>query len=117
FSGGYDKPIRLEKIIRGLMTGTLLILVGYALLPETYRFSRALILLGAIWAAIEMLTMRVLLNLFRIKEFSLDRDVRKRLLIVGEEDEANRVLSLLKMSETSHNYIGFLPPTPTNDGL
>jgi GT2 family glycosyltransferase len=111
FSGGYDKPIQLEKIIRGLVTGTLLILVGYALLPETYRFSRALILLGAIWAAIGMLSVRVLLNLFRIKEFSLDRDVRKRLLIVGEEDEASRVLSLLKMSETMHNYIGFVTPT------
>ncbi len=111
FSGGYDKPIRLEKIIRGLVTGTLLILVGYALLPETYRFSRALILLGAIWAAIEMVSTRMLLNLFRLKEFSLDKDVRKRLLIVGEEDEANRVLSLLKMSETSHNYIGYISST------
>jgi GT2 family glycosyltransferase len=118
FSGGYDKPIRLEKIIRGLFTGTLLILVGYALLPETYRFSRALILLGAIWAAIEMVSTRVLLNLFGVKAFSLDRNVRKRLLIVGKEDEANRVLSLLKMSETTHNYIGFITaPLPPEGGF
>ena len=115
FSGGYDKPIRLEKIVRGLFTGTLLILVGYALLPETYRFSRALILMGAIWAAISMLSVRVLLNMFRMKAYSLNKSVRKRLLIVGEEDEANRVLSLLKMTETSHNYIGYVTPATNNE--
>jgi O-antigen biosynthesis protein len=118
FSGGYDKPIRLEKIIRGLVTGTLLILVGYALLPETYRFSRALILLGAIWAAMEMLATRVLLNLFKVKAYALESNARKRLLIVGEEDEANRVLSLLKISETAHTYIGFITPdAEANEGV
>jgi O-antigen biosynthesis protein len=114
FSGGYDKPIKLEKIIRGLVTGTLLILVGYALLPETYRFSRALILLGAIWASIEMLTTRVLLNLLKVKAYALESNARKRLLIVGEDDEANRVLSLLKMSETAHNFIGYISPAESN---
>ncbi|MEP7265102.1 MAG: glycosyltransferase, partial [Bacteroidota bacterium] len=42
-SGGYDKPIRIAKLIRGILTGAVVILVVYALLPETYRFSRALI--------------------------------------------------------------------------
>ena len=120
FSGGYDKPIRFEKIIRGLVTGTIFILVAYALLPETYRFSRAMLLMGSIWASIEMLSTRLLLNLFKLREFALDSNARKRLLIVGEEDEANRVLSLLKMSETSHNFIGFIPPphsSPTNQKI
>ncbi|UPT67052.1 MAG: hypothetical protein M0D57_22020 [Sphingobacteriales bacterium JAD_PAG50586_3] len=47
YSGGYDKPVHISRIVRGIAVGTLLILVGYALLNEDYRFSRALILLGA----------------------------------------------------------------------
>ena len=56
--GGYDKPIRISRLIRGFFTGTIAILVIYALLPETYRFSRALILLGAIWASLSTTTIR-----------------------------------------------------------
>mgnify|MGYP003381593121 FL=1 len=62
FSGGYDSPIRLSKVIRGIFTGTLIILVIYALLPEAYRFSRALILLGSVWARIAMIIARLFLN-------------------------------------------------------
>jgi GT2 family glycosyltransferase len=104
FSGGYDRPVRLQKIIRGVVTGTVIILVFYALLPEMYRFSRALILIGAVLAMTLMVITRLLLNLSGMK--LLASDARKRLLIVGEEDEASRVLSLLKMSDTSHNFIG-----------
>jgi hypothetical protein len=43
FNSGYDKPVKLFKIGRGILMGTLFILIAYALLPETIRFSRALI--------------------------------------------------------------------------
>ena len=120
FSGGYDQPIRLPKIIRGIFTGTILILVVYALLPEMYRFSRALILLGAVWASISMIISRLIINLFRWKDFMLESNTRKRLLIAGDEEEGNRVLSLLNLSGLSHNFIGFVKPftdaQPANTG-
>jgi hypothetical protein len=117
FSGGYDRPVKLQKIVRGLFSGTLLILVIYALLPEHYRFSRALILLGSVWAGLSMISMRLVLNLLGQKQFALESNSRKKLLIVGEEDEASRVLSLLKMSETTHNFIGFLRPQEKNSTI
>src|SRR5690606_34019090 len=43
-NGGYDKPINLLRILRGVLIGTIVILASYALLPENLRFSRALIL-------------------------------------------------------------------------
>lgn len=109
FSGGYDEPIKPAKIIRGIFTGTLLILVIYALLPEALRFSRALILLGAFWASAVIITARLIINLFTGR-FSIAEEVRKRLIIVGNDEEGNRVLSLLKLSETTHNFIGFIRP-------
>lgn len=110
FSGGYDSPIRIFKVIRGVFTGTLLILVVYALLPEEFRFSRALILLGAVWASVGMSSMRLLANLVFRKNFPLAGENRKRLLIVGDEEEGSRVLSILKLTDTSHQFIGFVVP-------
>ncbi len=112
FSGGYDLPIKPARIIRGIFTGTLLILVIYALLPEDFRFSRALILLGGFWASAAMITGRLIINLLT-GQYSLADEVRKKLIIVANDEEGNRVLSLLKLSETSHNFIGFVSPSET----
>ena len=50
FNGAYDKPLKFSRIFRGIAIGTVIILVAYALLPENLRFSRAIILLGSVWA-------------------------------------------------------------------
>lgn len=114
FSGGYDRPLKPGKIIRGIITGTLLILVIYALLPEQYRFSRALILMGAAWASVSVISLRLLAGFLFPKSVALAGEVKKRLLIVGNEEEGTRVLSLLKLSDTSHNFIGFVKPQPSD---
>ncbi len=114
FSGGYDRPLKLGKIIRGIITGTLLILVIYALLPEQYRFSRALILMGAAWASVAAISLRLLAGFLFPKSVALAGEAKKRLLIVGNEEEGTRVLSLLKLSDTSHNFIGFVKPMPSH---
>lgn len=110
FSGGYDRPVQLRKVIRGILSGTLIILVVYALLPEEYRFSRALIIFGAVWASIVATSIRFLAGAFFPKHFALAGEAKKRLLIVANEEEGSRVLSLLKISDTSHNFIGFVKP-------
>jgi len=109
-SGGYDQPIRFQKVIRGLASGTIVILVIYALLPEESRYSRALLVMGAAWASVGMTLLRILLHMLAPKQFVLATDVQKKLLIVGDAEEGLRVLSLLKLSGTQHNFIGFVRP-------
>jgi hypothetical protein len=113
-SGGYDKPIRLQKIVRGIFLGTGIILAIYALLPEEYRFSRALILIGTGWATIAMLSTRMLFHLFGIKEFLLEGSASKRLAIVGSEEEFKRVLALLKESSVKIGFTGFVSSEGNN---
>jgi len=113
-SGGYDKPIRLQKIVRGIFWGTGIILAMYALLPEAYRFSRALILIGTGWATIAMLATRMMFHLFGIKDFLLEGSTSKRFAIVGSEEEYKRVFALLKESSIKTALIGFVEsPTPS----
>jgi O-antigen biosynthesis protein len=110
FSGGYEKPVRAWKIARGIIAGTVLILVIYALLPEEYRYSRALILLGSAWTILAMNGVRILMEFIGIKAFRFHNDKRKRLLVVGEVEEGNRVLSLLNFLNASFHFLGFVSP-------
>jgi O-antigen biosynthesis protein len=107
-SGGYDKPIKLPKIIQGIVVGTVVILVLYSLLPESYRFSRALIILGALWGMIVMLASRLILHIFNLKDFRINEHKHKRFVIVGEKNEAERVSDLLKKTLISPGYIGLV---------
>ncbi|NQV03146.1 MAG: glycosyltransferase, partial [Bacteroidia bacterium] len=77
-SGGYDRPIRLRKTTQGMVVGTVIILVLYSLLPESYRFSRALIILGAIWGVLSMVAIRFFLHIMNLKEFQINEDKNKR---------------------------------------
>ncbi|MEI6899746.1 MAG: glycosyltransferase, partial [Bacteroidota bacterium] len=107
-TGGYDKPFRLIKIIQGIFAGTIIILVLYSLLSEHYRFSRAIIIFGAIWGTGAMLGLRYLLHFLNSKNFKIGVEKNKRFIIVGEMDEAERVSGLLQQTIASPGFIGLV---------
>ena len=93
-AGGYDKPVRLGRIVQGMGIGALLLLVFYSLLDETLRFSRAIILLGALWSIAATLGIRGLLSLLKVDGYRLRPDIGRRYLVVGNSAEYHRVLDL-----------------------
>jgi GT2 family glycosyltransferase len=107
-SGGYDKPVKLLKIVKGFGIGTALILVAYALLPEDLRFSRAIILLGAFAAIIISICLRFMLHAFKFNGYHLGSAQNKRFLIVGNYDESKRVAELLEKTSIVPLSILFL---------
>lgn len=107
-SGGYDKPIRLFRILRGVIVGTGIILIGYSLLPEAYRFSRAIILLGSAWALLAYLISRLFFHFAGLKSFSLNPDKSKRIAIIGTTSEFERVAGLLKQTNINTSLLGFI---------
>ena len=107
-NGGYDKPVKLRKIIQGVVTGMAVILIGYSLLPEAYRFSRAIILLGSASTLLSLLIVRLIFHALKIKGFILNEDLRKRIAIVGNADEYERVVSVLKETSVKPAFIGFV---------
>jgi GT2 family glycosyltransferase len=114
-SGGYDKPLRIIKSVRGIATGTIFILVVYALLSEEYRFSRALIIIGTAWASLAVVVLRLSLNMTGVKQFLLERSDKKNMVIVAGPEEGKRVLSLLQLSGSPVNFIGFVSPGEVKD--
>jgi GT2 family glycosyltransferase len=108
YSGGYDKPLSLWKSFRGLISGTIIILVIYALLPEHFRFSRSLILTGTAWGIIALTLSRLLLHLLRIGGYQINASKSKRFAVVGEEPEAQRVAELLQKALANPGFIGLI---------
>jgi O-antigen biosynthesis protein len=105
FSGGYDKPVKSFWIVRGIGLGTVAILVVYALLPLELRFSRALILLGSVWALAAMLLSRLFISLARGKGWNLGEKGQKRVLIAGDGKEATRIIQVLRQAGNT-SFVG-----------
>ncbi len=116
FSGGYDKPLNIKKLTRGILVGTAIILVAYSLLPEAYRFSRALILFGTAWNLIWLNLMRFIFHTLGWKAFQLNLGKKKRVLIVSRENEYNRINNLLKQTSLSVEIIGRVKPDVNDSG-
>ena len=112
YSGAYDRPMRLFSFLRRHILGTLAILVLYALLPLEWRYSRALIFLGSLWAIMGTLGFRLILHLAGVADYQIDLNRQKRVAIVGMEEEANRVSRLLQEAQARPEIVGKVSPSP-----
>ncbi len=108
FSGGYKKPVSLFKVARGLLWGTIAILLVYSLVDERLRFSRVLILLGSFWSFPALLISRLIFHWLKIENLRLDLKKSKRVAIVGHSSEASRVKKLLEDSQARAELAGFI---------
>lgn len=111
YSGGYDRPLKLLSFLKGLLVGLVTILVIYALLPLEWRYSRALIFLGALWALVGTLSIRMLMHLAGFRDFEIDLNRQKKMVVVGREDESRRVSALLRDTQARPDIIGFVHPS------
>jgi hypothetical protein len=116
FSGGYQKPVSLFKIARGLLWGTISILLVYSLVDEELRFSRVLILLGSLWSVFVLLLSRIFFHWLKLKNFRLDIKNAKRIAIIGHSSEATRVKKLLEDSQIQSELVGFIAIDNTDRG-
>lgn len=108
FLGGYDRPVRLSKGVKGMLVGTIIILVFYALLPEYLRFSRALILLGTLWGVAALPVIRLVLSGLGVSWVRVGDNESKRFLVIGDKDEARRVSDLLYASYIRPSFVGWV---------
>jgi len=96
FSGGYDKPVKLLKNGVGVLIGTGIILMIYALLSKDYQFSRLIILLGGGFVLCYYLLSRIGLHFLMPSVYRLGGSKLKNIAIVGDQKETERVHLILK---------------------
>jgi len=117
YLGGYLRPVKIKNVFKGIGLGTILILVFYALLSETMRFSRAILLIGTLLTFASIPFFRFVLHFTKIKIFTLNKYRKKRIAIVGELAECNRVKQLLNIAKLQFDIIGFVSVNGNNNEL
>lgn len=101
-AGGYDKPVRIGRIVQGMAVGAVCLLVFYSLTSEQLRFSRAIVLLGSLWSILAVSGLRGLLSLLHVEGYRLHPDQRKRYLVVGSDGEVERLGQLFDALGIEH---------------
>lgn len=109
FSGGYDRPYNMFRVARGVLVGTLLI-SALSNFVESYRFSRALIVLGGVYSSLALMLHRWLFDFFVFKTGIDSRNQLERVLIIGAASDAQKVAHLLKQAAVSSIVIGYISP-------
>ncbi|MBN1950609.1 MAG: glycosyltransferase [Bacteroidales bacterium] len=107
-AGGYEKKIYISDLLRGIVFGSVGILLIYALLPESLRYSRALLLFGALWAIFSFFLTRLIIgSIFKVTRLHF-RKQKKRIAIAGSPDESHRVMDILKQVDIHPVLIGLV---------
>jgi len=106
--GSYAKPYKINKIWKATFLGTLLIAAIYGFLPDEFRFSRAIIILGGLFTIIALMFTRLMYHLLKFKKLSFQLNDSPSILIVGNKEEANRALNLLKDTINYQDFVGFV---------
>lgn len=114
-TGGYIKRPKAEAIIKGLVIGMVLISAVTNFFDD-WRYSKALILLGTGWGIASMLGWRLLAQLGQYGNLRLGEHRTKRVLIVAENQEANRIKDLIDLAKVNATVVGVLNEN-ANDGV
>jgi O-antigen biosynthesis protein len=104
----YEKPRSFLSILNGILFGSISISVFYAFAPEGYRFSRAVIVLGALSAMFIAYFNRLIVYAIRHKKINLAMELDTKTIIVGNKNEVLRVQDLLIKSKASCEYAGYV---------
>jgi O-antigen biosynthesis protein len=105
-AGAYNKTSDFKSVLRGVLTGTIFILLVYSLLPESLRFSRALILTGTLVSMASAVLSRITADLFKISEFYLFKKPVNRIAFIGSRAESKHLISLLNTRNHPFEFLG-----------
>lgn len=108
-SGGNDSPVKIRNLIRGYTLSMAVTLIAYSLLPENLRFSRAILLMGGVVAALVFSFNRWLLHQSGFTGFVFESRKNKRYLVVSEDQEFERISELIRQTTGNPQSITQVP--------
>ena len=116
YAGLYDRWYKRSELVRSTLFATIALLAAYALLPEQYRFSRGILLFGALLAFILISVLRWILIKADILNNTKDKKEHASTIIAGTEEEYKQTLLLLKEAGIQQRVLGRVA-TEENDNI
>lgn len=105
YAGLYDRWYKRSELVSSTLVATIVLLAAYALLPEHYRFSRGIILFGALLAFLLISLLRWLLVRTDVISSS-HKEEDPGTLIVGSFQEYDKTLQLMKEANLHEQVLG-----------
>lgn len=112
-NGGYDKPYKPSRLMRGMLIGGGITMLIYGLLPESIRFSRGITVLSALIATLAILGLRKVMQWLGVKHVESDNSAHQRVMVIGTPEEEQKVKSLLGQAFIDKKIIGSISPFET----
>ncbi len=107
-SAGYERPVKIANLLKGIVSGFVFIIILYSLFHESMRYSRVLLFLGFAWNIVFLIAVRLIFHFARISNFKILVEKNKNIVLVGDETETERVFSFLQQTGVHANIIGFV---------
>jgi len=109
--GGYERKFRLYKLLYGVFTGMIVLLVFYSLLPSEERYSRAMVIMCSLISFFILWLIRKIKRILLSKFGNVENENNNQYLVIGEKQESQRIVKLLKQSNLTPKFIGIVSPT------
>lgn len=106
YSGLYDKGYKLMQLIRSTAIATLVLLSVYALLPESIRFSRGVLVSGIALAFVLMNLVRLLFIKWHYLETSDESEERRQTIIVADKKDFSTITGILENAGMTERVLG-----------
>ncbi len=106
YSGLYDKGYKQMQLIRSTAIATLVLLSVYALLPESIRFSRGILVTGIALAFVLMNATRLLFIKWRYLETSNENEERRQTIVVAAEKDFITMAEMLQNAGLTERVLG-----------
>ena len=116
YAGLYDRQYRKYKPGQSMMMATVVLLAGYAMLPEQYRFSRAIILFGALLAFVFVVLLRRILIMTDVLQRPENKNEHPATLIVANVSEYQKILMLLQQAGHDEKILGRVSVEENDNG-
>lgn len=104
YSGLYDRKQKRGRLIRSTLIAMITLLAIYSLLPETVRFSRAILLLGSLFSLILMSISRWVLR--KLNWIEAENEEKMATVIVGTASEYIRAVSMMQLADKEERILG-----------
>lgn len=118
YAGLYDRWYKWSELFRSSVVATIVLLAAYAMLPEQYRFSRAILLFGAMLAFALISLLRWILIQLNVLNSNKDRDEHTQTVIAGSVVEFEAAKQLLKDAGLQQRVVGRVTvAADDNDGI
>jgi GT2 family glycosyltransferase len=112
YAGLYDRWYKRSELARSTLIATIVLLAVYSLLPEQYRFSRAIILFGAILSFVVIGLLRRVLVATNVLTSSKQKEEHANTMIIGSEKEYDEAVQLMNEAGLQEKVLGRVAVNP-----